>query len=153
MKRMYEKPMAYEEIFAAENYCTSACWAVACDVSSANNFEYYYTNSVYRWPGQYSDMLVKGYGGDPHAKDHCGKSTNQYITASNGTATAMHEHNTWSLGTLNCDLYTDSKYTKLKSYSAVHPGDRIYWTTTSGNKTWHHQGTVQNSYPGKPNHS
>lgn len=32
MKRKYEKPMAFEEVFAAENYCTTACYKIACAI-------------------------------------------------------------------------------------------------------------------------
>lgn len=39
MKRMYEKPMAYEERFLSENYCTSACYSLYCLISGdGNNF-------------------------------------------------------------------------------------------------------------------
>ena len=34
MKRKYEKPMAFEEVFAAENYCTTACYKIACAIHS-----------------------------------------------------------------------------------------------------------------------
>lgn len=152
MKKIYQSPMAYEEIFTADNYCTSACWGVACDVNSSNNFEYNYRPSGYQRPGDYSNML-SGYSGDPHTSDHCGQAKNQYIKVENGVAVSMKEQRTWSLGDLNCTLYTNSSYNRLADYSKVSPGQTIYWTTSSGNKTWHHQGKVTTTYPGRPNHS
>lgn len=48
---------------------------------------------------------------------------------------------------------TNGNYNKTKKYSDVKPGDYIYWTTKSGNRTWHHQGYVKNTYKNRPNHS
>lgn len=65
----------------------------------------------------------------------------------------MTEIGTDGLGTLNCTIYWDSKYDSQRSVSSVNPGDTIYWTTSAGDKTWHHVGTVYATVPGHPNRS
>lgn len=89
-----------------------------------------------------------------HTAGHCGLETNQHIyTNSNGVAISMIEEGTDGLGKLTCNLYTDPSYRYPKSYSSVKPGNYIYWTTKSGNRTWHHQGYVKSTYKNRPNHS
>ena len=90
-----------------------------------------------------------------HSSDHCGLSGNQVIYDDNndGTADRMVEVGTDGLGTLNCTIYTDSSYSAPMDISSVSTGQTIYWTTSAGNKTWHHVGTVFNTVPGHPNRS
>ena len=134
MKKKYERPMAYEEAFVANEYI-SACWGVACSIDPANEVD-------------------QGKKGVYHQADHCGRDTNQHIsTDSNGTAVSMLEDGTDGLGRLTCTLYTDSNYQEKRNYSTVKTGDYIYWTTKSGNRTWHHQGLVKGTYKNRPNHS
>ena len=134
MKRVYEKPMAYEEAFVANEY-VAVCWGVACSIDPANGVDQW-RNGVF------------------HQDSHCGRDTNQHIsTDSKGTAVSMIEDGTDGLGKLPCTLYTDSSYQKTRDYSNVKTGDYIYWTTQSGNRTWHHQGTVKETYKNRPNHS
>ncbi|MBU5280386.1 hypothetical protein KQI13_01920 [Anaerostipes hadrus] len=134
MKRKYERPMAFEETFMTNEY-VAACWGVACSIDSANKVD-------------------KGHYGVDHVAKHCGLDTNQHIyTNSKGVAVSMIEEGTDGLGNLTCNLYTDSSYRYSKSYSSVKQGDYIYWTTKSGNRTWHHQGFVKSTYKNRPNHS
>lgn len=90
-----------------------------------------------------------------HATDgHCGDSTNQKITTNaKGEPTAMTEIGTEGLGHLPCTIYTNGNYTTTRSVSSVSTGEYIYWTTSSGGKVWHHQGRVEESFPGHPNRS
>ena len=134
MKRKYERPMAFEETFMTNEY-VAACWGVACSIDSANKVD-------------------KDHPTVNHTADHCGLDTNQHIyTNSKGVAVSMIEEGTDGLGNLTCNLYTDSTYRYSKRYSSVKPGNYIYWTTTSGNRTWHHQGYVKSTYENRPNHS
>lgn len=140
MKKKYERPMAYEESFVANEYIT-ACWGVACSIDAANEVDH-----DHRWQGVY------------HQAEHCGLATNQHIsTDSNGIAVSMREDNTDGLDKfkkgLICTLYTDDSYKTKRDYSTVHTGDYIYWTTKADTRTWHHQGRVQTTYQNRPNHS
>ena len=74
-------------------------------------------------------------------------------TNSKGVAVSMIEEGTDGLGNLPCTLYTDPSYLHERSYSSVQPGEYIYWTTKSGDRTWHHQGYVKSTYKNRPNHS
>lgn len=68
------------------------------------------------------------------------------------------ETGTDGLGTLACTIYTgyeegSGQFTGLTSASDVHIGQQIYWTTQSGNRIWHHRGTVTATAEGHPNRS
>ena len=143
--REYVTPRMTGETFASNEYI-SVCWGVACDVSWANKYEKRY--------GFWDDGDVS------HASDHCGNSSNQviYDRDNNGVGEAMVETGTDGLGTLDCTIYTDynrytGRFTGQTSASQVEIGDLIYWTTSSGNRTWHHRGTVTATAEGHPNRS
>lgn len=140
MKKTWAFPLVCVQQFEANEY-VAACWGVGCSVSEANSIEQslrnYDPNNLY------------------HGADHCGLSGNQVIYDDNndGTADRMVEVGTDGLGTLNCTIYTDSSYSTPMSVSSVSTGQTIYWTTSAGNKTWHHVGTVFDTVPGHPNRS
>ena len=145
--REYVTPRMTGETFASNEYI-SVCWGVACDVSWANGFEQKY--------GYWDNGNVS------HASDHCGNSSNQviYDRDNNGVGEAMVETGTSGLGTLECTIYTDCYegyrngffYNEI-DVSQVKVGDQIYWTTSSGSRTWHHRGTVAATAEGHPNRS
>ena len=137
--REYVKPTMEGEVFAANEYIASTCWGVQCDINAAMDYEIKHYNT----------------DGIDHAADHCGFSGNQVIKDYNedGTADAMIEVGTDGLGELTCKLYGDPWYQSEKNIASVKVGDYIYWTTRSGNRTWHHQGKVTESVPGHPNRS
>ena len=140
MKKTWAFPLVCVQQFEANEY-VAACWGVGCSVSEANSIEQslrnYDPNNLY------------------HGADHCGLSGNQVIYDDNndGTADRMVEVGTDGLGTLNCTIYTDSSYSTPMDVSSVSAGQTIYWTTSAGNKTWHHVGTVFDTVPGHPNRS
>ena len=144
MKR-WVKPRTEVQVFEANEY-VAVCWGVACDVSWANGYEQRF--------GYWDDGNVS------HALDHCGNSSNQVIYDRNndGVGERMVETGTDGLGTLNCIIYTDcnertGEFTGRISASQVHVDDLIYWTTSSGSRTWHHRGTVTATAEGHPNRS
>lgn len=70
----------------------------------------------------------------------------------------MVETGTDGLGTLECAIYTGyneltGEFTGSISASEVYIGQEIYWTTSSGSRTWHHRGTVTATAEGHPNRS
>ena len=140
MKKTWEVPVIFVQQFEANEY-VAACWGVVCSVDEANRIE--------RNLGIYQPGVLD------HSSDHCGLSGNQVIYDDNndGTADRMVEVGTDGLGTLNCTIYTDSSYSTPMDVSSVSTGQTIYWTTSAGNKTWHHVGTVFNTVPGHPNRS
>lgn len=140
MRKTWLEPQILVEQFVANEH-VAACtkWGVNCSVNKANQWEI--ANHNYH------------NGNISHAADHCGTATNQVIyfttTTTGGgnpdyTATRMVEEGTDGLGTLPCTLYTDSTYKTEADISSVNAGEYIYWTTSAGDKTWHHQGTVTN---------
>lgn len=141
MKEKWMAPKTVIEEFTPDNYCR-VCWGVSCDYSASNTYEY---NNGY-WDN----------GNVSHAADHCGTATNQVIQDLNndGKGDRMIERGTDGLGTLTCTLYYDSNYRLPRSVQTI-TGETglIYWTTKSGNRTWHHQGTVESTVPGHPNMS
>lgn len=140
MKKTWAFPLVCVQQFEANEY-VAACWGVGCNTAEANRIE--------RNLGIYQPGVLD------HSSDHCGLSGNQVIYDDNndGTADRMVEVGTDGLGTLNCTIYTDSSYSTPMDVSSVSAGQTIYWTTSAGNKTWHHVGTVFDTVPGHPNRS
>ena len=93
--------------------------------------------------------------GQTHAADHCGFRTNQWVIDENedGVVDKMIETGTDGLGDLPCVRYTDATYQYQASFGDVKVGSYIYWTTTFGERTWHHQGRVVGIEPSHPNRS
>lgn len=135
MKKEYVRPMMMGEKFLPNEY-VAACWGVGCDIKVANEYDKYAS-------------------GVSHANDHCGSSGNQVIYDDNndGIPDRMTEIGTDGLGNLNCTIYTDENYNTTRSVSSVNSGETIYWTTSAGDRTWHHVGTVFDTVPGHPNRS
>lgn len=140
MKKTWAFPLVCVQQFEANEY-VAACWGVGCNTAEANRIE--------------KNLGIYQPGVLDHSSDHCGLSGNQVIYDDNndGTADRMVEVGTDGLGTLNCTIYTDSSYSAPMDISSVSTGQTIYWTTSAGNKTWHHVGTVFNTVPGHPNRS
>ena len=140
MKKTWAFPLVCVQQFEANEY-VAACWGVGCNTAEANRIE--------------KNLGIYQPGVLDHSSDHCGLSGNQVIYDDNndGTADRMVEVGTDGLGTLNCAIYTDSSYSTPMDVSSVSAGQTIYWTTSAGNKTWHHVGTVFNTVPGHPNRS
>ena len=140
MKKTWAFPLVCVQQFEANEY-VAACWGVGCNTAEANRIE--------------KNLGIYQPGVLDHSSDHCGLSGNQVIYDDNndGTADRMVEVGTDGLGTLNCTVYTDSSYSAPMDVSSVQTGQTIYWTTSAGNKTWHHVGTVFNTVPGHPNRS
>lgn len=148
MKRAYETPMACAEEFMPNEY-VAVCWGVSCSVNDANSVER-------GWPIKVNGRWTNNYAaGQTHQSDHCGTQTNQWVIDDNndGTVDRMIETGTDGLGNLSCTLYTDATYTTKGSFSGVTTGSYIYWTTTAGDRTWHHQGSVIGTDSSHPNRS
>lgn len=128
MKQKWIRPQTTIEKFVPDEYI-AVCWGVACT----------------RWK---DDPVEKE--GISHAADHCGNAKNQVIYDYNkdGFADAMIEEGTDGLGNLRCTITN-------KNLRDVKVDDYIEWTTTAYNplRIWHHRGTVEATFPGRPNHS
>lgn len=135
MKKKWEEPKILVQEFMPNEY-VAACWGVACSVDAANKVD-------------------KNSDGVTHQRNHCGLTSNQFLVDAdnNGTPEAMQEILTDGLGTLNCIVYDSEDYKNRRLISTVKTGDYIYWTTSAGNRTWHHQGEVTATVPGHPNRS
>lgn len=127
-------PTAVEDKFIP-NEAVSTCYAVACNWEDANTYERgrgiegEYGNAYDRVSGEYVGRVL-------HSKDGCGTYSKQTLTVENGILTNIKE------GDLNGHLYKDSNYTTKIPGLSIEDGTKIYWTTTSGNRTWHHQGEI-----------
>ena len=137
MKKMWEEPSIQVQEFMPNEY-VAVCWGVACSVGSANEYEASIHNSA-----------------QDHRSEYCGTTGHQWLTDSNndGTPERMSEIGTDGLGTLACTIYTDDTYREVRNIREVDVDDYIYWTTSSGSRTWHHQGKVTATTPGHPNRS
>lgn len=139
MKEKWTTPKTVIEEFTPNKYI-AACWGVCCDVEKANYYEK--TTKVNWWSDEtWWDR------GCSHDKKHCGTFGNQVIYDDNndGIAERMVEIKTDGLGDLTC--------TTDKPIGSIKAGQYINWTTSAGDKTWHHQGLVTETVPGHPNMS
>lgn len=124
-KRNWVQPMAVVQKFVANEYI-AACWGVKCDSTEKESA------SVY------------------HRGEFCGTGDHYQIKLDdNNVPVSMTETKTDTLGDLPCTIYTDASYTTRRDLSGIQAGDYIYWTTSAGNRTWHHHGSVS----GLSNHS
>ncbi len=145
MKEKWMAPRTVIEEFTPNEY-VAVCWGVGCSVTEANIYEQ--TNYAY---GHTTWASL----GCTHDAAHCGFQSNQVIHDYNddGIGDEMTEIGTDGLGTLKCTIYSDANYRHTLSVSSVKPGMNIYWTTSSGSRTWHHVGKVYATNPAKPNAS
>lgn len=141
MLEKWETPRVTIQEFEPNEY-VAVCWGVSCKTHDANSVEW-----------KFYDNPVKF--GVTHDDAYCGQTSHQWLVDSdnNNIAESMIEINTNGLDDLPCTIYKDSQYNNIRNISTVHSGDYIYWTTTSGNRIWHHQGKVTDTVPGHPNRS
>ena len=154
MKAMWETPRIAVEAFAANEY-VAACWGVGCKTDQANVWEQTHifgTNDEIKNDKEQTSWYEKEVS---HRDDHCGNSGNQviYDDDNDGTADRMVEVGTDGLGKLTCTIWTDNTFSEQRDIGTVHIGETIFWTTSAGNKIWHHIGEVFATVLGHPNRS
>ena len=124
MKKMYEKPMAFEEAFVADEY-VAACYFLACKRGTDG-----WDGNVAHW--DYHAEYGRNVSHSPlGTANTCGdKTANRVITDNGGVFEKVQEHNGeqgWINGTY-CG-YDDNDNSKTLS-----AGDTVYWSTFSENK-------------------
>lgn len=150
MKKMYKKPMAFEEAFVADEY-VAACYYLACERGSTKpdpwkgNGAKWGGISEYGWGVSHSPL------GTPHT---CGdKTANRVITDNGGVCEKVQEHN-GQQGWISGIYYG---YDNKDANPALSPGDTVYWCTYSGSgnqkRRWNHYGTLEQADANHPNHS
>lgn len=151
MKKRWETPKAIVEEFEANEY-VAVCWGVSCSVNAANDVE---RKTSGRWWIDGGWVHNNYDAGQTHSADHCGMLTNQWVIDDNndGTVDRMIETGTDGLGDLTCTLFADDSYKTQVGFAGVKTGSYIYWTTSSGDRVWHHQGTVIGTDSSHPNRS
>lgn len=133
MRKVYEKPMAYEETFMANEY-VATCWKVACQ----NNTTYSnrtsnapYGNHWHKEEGPYDRPFA--HGGD------CYNVEKNYFQA-NGTNITFEFERNKDQGDLSggFDYWED-----VNNNNIVDENDVIYWNTDNGSRVWNHWGYVK----------
>ena len=136
MKKKWVAPRTEVQKFEA-NECVAACWGVACDTAAAERWEW----------SQFHTIRA-------HDDDVCGSFSNQiiYDDDNDGEADRMVELH---YGENGATLYTDGTYSTVLNIRDVKPGQTLYWITKGplGVIDYHHQGIVQETFPGHPNRS
>lgn len=147
MKKMYEKPMAFEEAFVADEY-VAACYYLACERGSHG-----WNGNNDKWGGipesrykvSHSSIGTKGTCGD--------KTANRVITDNGDIFKNVQEHNGqqgWINGEFCGYDNNDNDHPELS------PGDTVYWSTFSNEtppRRWNHYGTLELADANHPNHS
>jgi len=140
MKKQWTSPRILVQEFEANEY-VAVCWGVGCSTDRANEYEI----SI----GKYDSIHLN------HNPANCGLINNQFLQDfdDDGRVDQMTEIGTAGLKKLKCTVYTDGTYTTTKDISDVHPGDDIFWTTSAGDRVWHHQGKAEATNAAHPNRS
>lgn len=142
-KKPYCKPEMQVEEFSPDQMVCTGCWQVGCETTAANAYEKAHNNghyNAYQWELE------------SHSSTSCGKTESQVVGA-NGMWEISTGSKQQAAKGLECTVYTDSTYSIILPYSNIKSGLYIYWTTVSGPRTWHHQGTVSSVKAGHPNMS
>lgn len=144
MLEKWETPRVTIQEFEPNEY-VAACYNIKCNVDAANGVEKRWM--LNNWESNYEN-------GQTHAADRCGSFGSYYVIDDNedGSFDRMIEISP-DLGELSCSLYTNSSYKVLGNWNDIQSGSYIYWTTSSGNRTWHHQGRVAYQDTSHPNRS
>ena len=146
MKRKYEKPMAFEEVFAAENYCTTACYKIACIIHSNPELKY-----GYMWENHSYSTKPDDHRGN-NGSGCLNPNLNRILV--NGKKVSVEEfseHGGGANGGNDCMAggvdWTENETPK--------PGTIVYWHTSrnNGTKGWNHYGVVEATDSSHPNHS
>ena len=142
MKKRWGTPKAIVEEFEPNEY-VAVCWEIACTVGA-------------RGPENYPNPDPKPWNsGQTHSHNSdgkgCGWAHSQYIREVGNDAFNVTEYGD---NILPCSLTKKEDWSNLRStISDVEPGDVIYWTTSLGNRTWYHYGTVGTVNSDHPNRS
>lgn len=148
MKRKYEKPMAFEEVFAAENYCTAACYKIACkihlDLSHDNHWDHPQYNSI---PSDH-----QGYEGSGCLYSNF----NRILVDDDGTLISVQEKSIHGGGAKGGDGWMAGELDYPKNSQLI-PGTTVYWHTTRNDngriRGWNHYGVIERADSSHPNHS
>ena len=142
MKKRWGTPRAVVEEFEANEY-VAACWEIACTVGALGG-----TDEANPDPYRPRDGVTHSHNSDGTG---CGWAHSQYIVEVGNDEFNVTEY---GANILPCRLTKNDNWRGLSStISDVEPGDTIYWTTSLGNRTWYHYGTVGTANPDHPNRS
>lgn len=141
-RKEWVTPRVMVEEFEANEY-VAACWQIACAVGAKGGVDYPNPDPMPWNEGQTHSHNSDGKG--------CGWAHSQYIREVGDDTFTVTEYGD---NILDCDLTRNEDWSELRNtISNVEPGDRIYWTTSLGNRTWHHWGEVSTAEQDHPNRS
>lgn len=147
MKRKYEKPTAFEEVFAAENYCTTACYKIACAIHSKPNPPYGYQWKNRSYSSNRTDHLGNGDSGCQNP------NLNRILVNSNGSLKSVEEYSEYGGGADGGNGWMAGGFDWASG--SLKPGTTVYWHTTrdNGQRGWNHYGVIEAADSSHPNHS
>lgn len=134
-KLVYETPVMTEDVFMADEYVAACGWTIACTIGEQGGVN-----------GADDPIKAQGVTHNAYANETgCGWAESQIVSVEDGTVSMLEYNKVNNSYNRDCTL-TDANWNK-KTYNAneIEEGQTIYWTTSaSGNRTWHHYGTVGN---------
>lgn len=145
MKKTYETPMAFEEVFAAENYCTAACYKIACAIHSKPNPTYGDQWQNHNYSSKQHDHLGNGDSGCKNS------NLNRILVNSNGTLKSVDEYSEYGGGANGSNGWMAGGFDWANG--PLKAGTTVYWHTTRGNRGWNHYGVIEEADKSHPNHS
>lgn len=141
-RKEWVTPRVMVEEFEANEY-VAACWQIACAVGAKGGVDYPNPD-----PMPWNEGQTHSHNSDDTG---CGWSHSQYIREVGNDIFTVTEY---GANILDCDLTRNADWSDLSNTIAnVKPGEKIYWTTSLGNRTWHHWGVVSVAEQDHPNRS
>lgn len=142
VRKGWVTPKAMVEEFEANEY-VAACWEIACTVGAQNGENYPNPDPMPWNTGQTHSHNSDGKG--------CGWAHSQYIREVGNNEFTVTEYGD---NILDCELTRNNDWLYMSdTISNVKPGETIYWTTSFGDRTWYHYGTVGAKDQDHPNRS
>lgn len=146
MKRKYENPMAFEEVFAAENYCTTACYKIACKIHKNPH-----PPDGNRWKYKFYNSKQADHQGN-NGSGCLNSNLNRILVNSDGTFN-VEEYSEYDGGANGGKGWMAGGFDWKNG--SLEPGTTVYWHTTRNNglKGWNHYGVIEEADSSHPNHS
>ena len=153
-RKTWVMPMTLVQKFEAnETVAAQQCYGIRCNTDVANALE------KQEWPQNPSF----GWGAVTHTMEGCGAENSHVLIDTNGDGMADIMREESGKGNYTCNLFTNAEYNQPANGVPLEEGTTVYWTTIVreqewgwgvwGDRTYHHQGTVTQTMPGRPNHS
>ena len=150
MKMMWETPVTHVEALAADNYCASVCFNLACVAGTGSNWgppEGYTENEI--WGGYWGN---KRYSVENTHSGSCASSANNYVNIEDGQFSVYEVSSDQGRLEATFTKWIDQQKEGDSGYGEAGTGDIFSWVTfaNNDNRIWLHWAYASPSDPNAP---